>query len=533
VPKLLVLVTGRIAEPMVRRVAGKLSKLGYEVRVVVLPIAVAVLATQELVEAWLRRELGEKLGKVHAVIVPGGVPWSCRELSERLGVRVVKGTKHIDDLVEAIEALGVEGLSPDVPADELAFDYMLKKSVRILWEVESRASYAFQVCGVLIPLRPPPFRIIAEVLDGAKRGFEEVLSDCEKYVEEGADIISLDLHNASPLEAKSIVARTVSRLGKPVAVDASPHVASEACRGGAEMVMNIDFEGIEHFDRSLKDVALVVVPTVLGGPPSDPQERVDLVVKGVERARGLGFEKLFADPVLDPPIVGSLISSLNSYVELSKRLPGIPIVMGVANVVELVDADSVGLNAALAILALEAGASTLLTVEASRKTYGSVRELRIATSMVTIAKSLGRPPKDLGISLLLLKEKRSREVPALETFENVVEARSYSEWELDPLGVFKIFVDRSRGLIRALYIGRRGRLAIVGRRARDIAREIVERGLVSRLDHAAYLGIELAKAEEALRVGRSYVQDEPLFPELDRVLRRLIRHEEGGGEDGG
>jgi dihydropteroate synthase len=36
-------------------------------------------------------------------------------------------------------------------------------------------------------------------------------------------------------------------------------------------------------------------------------------------------------------------------------------------------------------------------------------------------------------------------------------------------------------------------------------------GLVSRLDHAAYLGSELAKAEIALKTGKEYIQDRGLF----------------------
>lgn len=36
---------------------------------------------------------------------------------------------------------------------------------------------------------------------------------------------------------------------------------------------------------------------------------------------------------------------------------------------------------------------------------------------------------------------------------------------------------------------------------------VVDKGLISRLDHAAYLGRELARAEQALRTGESYTQD--------------------------
>ena len=35
----------------------------------------------------------------------------------------------------------------------------------------------------------------------------------------------------------------------------------------------------------------------------------------------------------------------------------------------------------------------------------------------------------------------------------------------------------------------------------------IERGLLTRLDHAAYLGRELARAEHALSSGETYAQD--------------------------
>ena len=54
-------------------------------------------------------------------------------------------------------------------------------------------------------------------------------------------------------------------------------------------------------------------------------------------------------------------------------------------------------------------------------------------------------------------------------------------------------------------------ITVAGRNARDILNTLIERGLVSRLDHAGYLGRELERAEIALRLKRSYVQDEPLW----------------------
>jgi dihydropteroate synthase len=40
---------------------------------------------------------------------------------------------------------------------------------------------------------------------------------------------------------------------------------------------------------------------------------------------------------------------------------------------------------------------------------------------------------------------------------------------------------------------------------------IIKKGLVSRVEHAAYLGAELQKAEISLKLGKNYLQDFPLF----------------------
>jgi len=48
---------------------------------------------------------------------------------------------------------------------------------------------------------------------------------------------------------------------------------------------------------------------------------------------------------------------------------------------------------------------------------------------------------------------------------------------------------------------------IEGRTARDIYLTLIEKGWVSDLTHAAYLGKELARAELSLQTGLKYVQD--------------------------
>ena len=79
---------------------------------------------------------------------------------------------------------------------------------------------------------------------------------------------------------------------------------------------------------------------------------------------------------------------------------------------------------------------------------------------------------------------------------------------LDPSGFLVIYPDSERGLVVEHY-RTEGVLDCVvqGTTASSVGTTVIERGLVSRLDHAAYLGRELARAEESLRSGTPYVQD--------------------------
>jgi tetrahydromethanopterin S-methyltransferase subunit A len=96
----------------------------------------------------------------------------------------------------------------------------------------------------------------------------------------------------------------------------------------------------------------------------------------------------------------------------------------------------------------------------------------------------------------------------------VVAARAQErrEWVHDPEGFFVVLVDREAGDIVCEHYAKDGvhDETIRGLRATDVANTAVRRGLLSRLDHAAYLGRELAKAESALALNLPYTQDEPL-----------------------
>ena len=91
----------------------------------------------------------------------------------------------------------------------------------------------------------------------------------------------------------------------------------------------------------------------------------------------------------------------------------------------------------------------------------------------------------------------------------------------DPAGYFVVFPDASRRLLMLEHYGNNGVLDLVieGMSAAELYIPAVEKGLVSRLDHAAYLGQELARAERTLMTGESYIQD--AAPELANPSRNV------------
>lgn len=79
----------------------------------------------------------------------------------------------------------------------------------------------------------------------------------------------------------------------------------------------------------------------------------------------------------------------------------------------------------------------------------------------------------------------------------------------DPAGYFVVYPDRRSRRLRVEHFSNAGVFTCVveGATPAAVYAEIVERGLISRLDHAAYLGRELGRAERALATGEPYVQD--------------------------
>ena len=93
------------------------------------------------------------------------------------------------------------------------------------------------------------------------------------------------------------------------------------------------------------------------------------------------------------------------------------------------------------------------------------------------------------------------------------------DWVMDPKGYFLINIDRKNNLLRVGYckFTKLGNhpvndmvAEIVGKTAIEIINTLIKENYISSLQHAGDMGIELCKAELALKNNLNYVQDKDL-----------------------
>ena len=93
------------------------------------------------------------------------------------------------------------------------------------------------------------------------------------------------------------------------------------------------------------------------------------------------------------------------------------------------------------------------------------------------------------------------------------------DWVMDPKGYFLINIDRKNNLLRVGYckFTKLGNnpvndmvAEIVGRTAIEIVNTLIKENYISSLQHAGDMGIELCKAELALKNNLNYIQDKDL-----------------------
>jgi len=420
-------------------------------------------------------------GLYDIVIVSGMCTASFEDVETECGVPVFLGPRHAADLPMILPLIGKVELSRTVPADEFLSDQRRAEARGKLESMEESASADFYL-GALKIGGDSRIKVLAEVMDAHRH--DDLLGVVTEYFKSGADIVDIGFgFDATPDDVRRCFSELEDVRG-PLAIDSQDPLLIRAALGSVDLILSLHEENLPVIGEEVakSETAVVIVPNETG------------LSENIAAAESAGIKRIIADPLLQP--VGSgLVKSLCSF-----SYPGCPLFFGAGNVAELIDADSVGINALLAGLAKECGAAVVFTSEHSDKTKGSVTEMRRAVEMMALMGD--RPyPKDLGIDLFEIKEKRRRREPPLDYISVVRAMPVPDEITYDPCGNLRIGIEGN--MIVAVHNG----VAVRGERWDDVFYTLIQRGRVSLPDHAAYLGKELYKAELSIRFGRSFEQD--------------------------
>jgi len=521
------IVTGALAEAEVRR---HTEGLNHSVDVHTLPVTVAAFITP----SYAAKQLSDvDLSSYDMILLPGSVNGDVSPVEEATGVPTYKGPIHAADLPLVIRE-DVE-LSRTVPANELMADVIRSKALEEIeamdrdWRrvLEEKGGIVLGRGGNKVPVGPGfPMRVVAEIVNAPLLELGDVTKRAAYYESQGADLIDIGMlaRDPKPEFIQGIVDAVREATGIPLSIDSlEPTEIEAAVDAGVDLVLSLDAGNIEEVAPALGDVAAVVLPTNMkeGMLPRDARERVEMMHRNISLAREYGAKDVVADLVVEPLLKPGLVEVLKAFQLFHVEEPGTPILFGIGNVTELIDADSTGVNAAIAALAAEVGANMLHVPEHSVKNRGGVREVMKASKMMFLAERRGTLPKDLGVDLLVLKEKRWVEAPYTEHPEaKIVHGYPDPEFSPDRKGWFKIAVDRELGTIVAVHYSlgiEEPDVVVRGRDSQMIYQTIIREGLISKMEHAAYLGKELEKAHIALVLGRSYVQEKPLFGGLNSL----------------
>jgi dihydropteroate synthase-like protein len=349
-----VFVTGKLAEPALRRVLEELApRIGFEYSVTVLPISVAALATTP----WIARHLQVAAG-AESLVLPGLCGGELDVLTQSTGLAVQRGPADLLDLPEFF------GLGGARTADYGGYD----------------------------------ISILAEINHAPRLSRADLLVQARAYRASGADVIDLGCDPDMTWPGVGEAVRALRGEGLRVSIDSfCPAEVAAAAAAGAELVLSVNRSNLSAV-RGLgcEVVAVPDVPATLEG--------LDETVNTLA-----GWEMRFRiDPILEPIGFG-FAASLGRYLGVRRRYPDAELMMGIGNLTELTEVDSAGINVALLGFCQELGIRSVLTTEVANCCRSAVRELDLARRLVYHAHRQHVLPKRLELDLLLLRDPKLRE----------------------------------------------------------------------------------------------------------------------------
>ena len=350
-PRRVLFVTGKLAEPALRRVvAGMAPAFAWDV--VAMRITVAALMTTP----WIARFIDAvPAPDTDLVLLPGLCEGDPAVVAQKLGVPVEKGPK---DLRQIPEYFGHAAAARDYGA----------------YDIE----------------------IVAEVNNAPRVTRDAIRREAEHYRASGADLIDIGCTPGLKFPDLARVVEELVAAGMRVSIDSlDPGEIGTAVRAGAELVLSVNGSNVDVArEFAGTKTRVVVIPDPGGGP-----ESLDASVAALERW-GVSY---LIDPIIEPIGFG-FMRSLERYAEARRRYPTAPLFMGIGNITELTAADTTGLHALLLAICQELGVRAVLTTEVIPWARGAVREIDIARRLMYHAVTQQTLPKGVDDRLVTVKD---------------------------------------------------------------------------------------------------------------------------------
>ncbi len=218
-----------------------------------------------------------------------------------------------------------------------------------------------------------------------------------------------------------------------------------------------------------------------------------VAIVGSLQTENLGIERVIANILANPNIRFLVVGGTDSRQAIG-HLPG----------QSLIALARGGIDAAGRIMGAHGKRPVLRNI-----TPDAVEHFRRTVEVVDLVGTIGVDTVMTAIRACAARQPGPAEPFASESVVTPLTGYLPSRVAPDPAGHFVIYVDRLRHRLSLEHYRNEGLLdtVIQGDTAAAVYTPAIELGLLSRLDHAAYLGRELARAERALMTDDPYIQD--------------------------
>lgn len=551
----LLFITGQDAYPQFSSIHWQSiqNKYSISIRQIFEPIS-AFISQKQMISFFQQHDLTS----FDLIMISGMIPWSVSDIQSYCIPKIIKGPQFVSQILPLLQNLSPDQLL-EFSGDGLNLEHISQKEYSALianhqnsHDIKSqysRFSLPDPHSSVLLGSALPPL-VLGEVVDFPRLSDVALFRKIDELLEHGADLIDLGciLHEPALERIAYILPLLQQKYSIPFCLDSThPKEIKLAASLGISMILSITPKNIADLHELPKHI-----PIVITTPPQKTNNlgyilkipglsskfsgtrfsshTIDLIEFYLQLSE-LGFQKILIDPIVHAPITPGFTASLREYWEIcyfideftnAKMIDGSissflapQLMMGIGNVLELVDGDSSGMITLLAAICQELGVGAVLLPEHSGKCFASIKEFNRSKRLMFVAAEKKQPPLNIGLDAFQFKSKGHYlkcpflfppDVPLFTVDADVQDAI------MDPKGYFKIYVSRDENRIIVAHYqnsvknSTRPNHVFSGIEAESIVKTILDQKLVSRLDHAAYLGRELQKAEEALRLGSPFVQ---------------------------